>query len=38
MRERIFFLNKSERELNRGKGNVKVCESSKSDVTVFGEA
>ena len=27
-----------ERELNRGKGNVEVCESGKSDMAVFGEA
>jgi hypothetical protein len=33
MRER-----KCERELNRGKGKVEVCGSSKSDVVVFREA
>ena len=36
-REFFFFLNKSVRELNRGKGKVKVCGSSKYDVMVFGE-
>ena len=39
MREREFiFEEKCEREINRGKGKVKVCRSSKSDVAVFGEA
>ena len=38
MRENFFFLNKSERELNRGKRKVKVCGSRKYDVEVFGEA
>ena len=38
MRERIYFLNKSVRELNRGKGKVEVCGNNKSDVAVFGEA
>ena len=27
----------SERELNRGKGEMEVCESSKSDLVGFGE-
>ncbi len=27
----------SERELNRGKGEMEACESSKSDVVGFGE-
>ena len=38
MRDNFFFLNKSVRELNREKGKVEVCGSSKYDVTVFGEA
>jgi hypothetical protein len=39
MRENFFFfLNKSERKLNRGKGKMEVYGSSKSDVTVFGKA
>jgi hypothetical protein len=37
MREKSF-LDKSVRELNRGKGKVEVCGSSESDVTVFGVA
>ena len=36
MREKIYFWIKV-RELNRVKGNVEVCESSKFDVAVFGE-
>ena len=30
-------MRERERELNRGKGNVEVCESSKSDMAVFRE-
>ena len=37
MRDNLF-LNKSVRELNRGKEKVEVCGSNKSDVAVFGEA
>jgi hypothetical protein len=35
MRENFFFFF---RELNRGKGKVEMCGSSKSDVVEFGEA
>ena len=36
MRENLF-LNKSKRELNKGKEKVEVCGSRKFDVAVFGE-
>ena len=38
MRDNIYFFLIKVRELNRRKGKVKECGSTKSDMAIFGEA